>query len=200
MPPKLPRSKKGRFVSIKQHEKVEKFIISNVNVSDGNNNTSECHDAYDTTEGEGDRDPGDYTYSVCTNVQPPSPDHDSNSSDSDSDIEYDDGIITWKDGRRVVELDVVCTNLQKGCSMCTEELSLVNICSERRYGLGSLLYIKCSKGHVTTVPTGKRHTDPESTSSKSRELVWDINTKLGFGVNRGFRRNFIRKPIKLFLE
>ena len=35
---------------------------------------------------------------------------------------------------------------------------------------------------VTTVPTGKKHIDPESTSPKSRELLRDINTKLGFGM------------------
>ncbi|XP_062585262.1 uncharacterized protein LOC134246936 [Saccostrea cucullata] len=84
-------------------------------------------------------------------------------------------LLEWNEGKRVVELGVLASYLQKGCEKCGFILPLSNCVQERHYGLGSLLYILCKNGdcgHVTSIPTGKMH-------GKS---IWDINTKLGAGV------------------
>lgn len=57
---------------------------------------------------------------------------------------------------------------------CNNRLHLSNIESEKRYGLGSLLFIKCDKttsGFINTVSTGKRN-------SKG---AFDINSKVTLG-------------------
>ena len=62
--------------------------------------------------------------------------------------------------------------LKGGCRTRDEPISLVDLTSELRYGLGSLLSIKCSKGHVNLIPTGKCHFRSRSNSAKAREQTW----------------------------
>jgi hypothetical protein len=47
----------------------------------------------------------------------------------------------WREGRRIVELGVLVSGLQKGCDKCGRTLQLFNCVQERHYGLRSLLYI-----------------------------------------------------------
>ena len=59
-----------------------------------------------------------------------------------SEHECGDAEITWEDGWRVVELGVLAKGLE-ACSICEEPLQLKNIVEEKRYRLGSLLYVQC---------------------------------------------------------
>ena len=45
-------------------------------------------------------------------------------------------------GRRIVNLELLSDNLEKGCMCCHAGLKLCNIISEKRYGLGSILVIR----------------------------------------------------------
>ena len=78
----------------------------------------------------------------------------------------------WFEGRRVVELDVLSAAM--ACTKCNSWLRLTDIVDELRYGLASLLYIRCSNSvcqFVNTVPTGK----------KSDNKSYDVNSKAYFG-------------------
>ncbi|XP_061193563.1 uncharacterized protein LOC133201777 [Saccostrea echinata] len=76
-------------------------------------------------------------------------------------------------GRRVVELGVLAAHLQKGCKKCGAVLHLWDCIQERHYGLGSILYIKCTIcSYISNIPIGKRH----------EKNIWDMNTKLGAGI------------------
>lgn len=69
--------------------------------------------------------------------------------------------------------------LIEGCKFCGHPLKLSDICGEVRYGLGSLLRIKCKKcNKVTSVPSGKRHSRLDDHASRA----FDVNTKLALGV------------------
>ncbi|XP_062597083.1 uncharacterized protein LOC134258539 [Saccostrea cucullata] len=73
-------------------------------------------------------------------------------------------------GRHIVELQVLGNQLKKGCIMCGEKLQLSSCIGEGRYGLGSMLHIKClACQKLNKIPTGKRR----------QNGVWDINSKLG---------------------
>ncbi|XP_078329120.1 uncharacterized protein LOC111135496 isoform X1 [Crassostrea virginica] len=75
-------------------------------------------------------------------------------------------------GRHIVELNILGQYLRKGCSICAEVLNLASCVGESRYGLGSILHIKCDGcQRINSVPTGKRR----------QNGVWDVNTKLGAG-------------------
>ena len=86
--------------------------------------------------------------------------------------ECGDGEITWKDGRRVVELGELAKGLE-ACSVCEEPLQLKNIVGEKRYGLGSLLYVQCECSNVNAVYTGKSH---RPSSSHHGLPIYDVNT------------------------
>ncbi|XP_062570471.1 uncharacterized protein LOC134232508 [Saccostrea cucullata] len=82
-------------------------------------------------------------------------------------------LLDWHEGRRVVELGVLAAQLQKGCKKCGTVLHLCDCFQERHYGLGSILYIKCTIcSFISNIPTGKRH----------EKNIWDVNTKLGAGI------------------
>ncbi|XP_061190461.1 uncharacterized protein LOC133198381 [Saccostrea echinata] len=53
-------------------------------------------------------------------------------------------VIEWNTGRRIVELEFIVNKLIEGCCKCKQSLNLRDICGEQRYGLGSLLHIKCT--------------------------------------------------------
>ena len=77
----------------------------------------------------------------------------------------------WKTGRRVVELQALAQ--QMFCTSCDARLHLADIESERRYGLGSILFIRCQNSvcsSLNDVKTGKRNNG-----------TFDINSKLALG-------------------
>lgn len=87
--------------------------------------------------------------------------------------------ITWADGRRVVELQVLAEGL-KSCSDCNQPLHLRNISSEKRYGLASVLTITCSNcAQLNSVYTGKSHRSAGATRGVP---IYDVNTKLATGI------------------
>lgn len=78
---------------------------------------------------------------------------------------------SWKSGRRIVELDVLAKRMF--CASCNTPLHLSNIESERRYGLGSILFIRCQNNvcwALNDVKTGKRS-----------QGAFDVNSKLALG-------------------
>lgn len=77
----------------------------------------------------------------------------------------------WKTGRRIVELQALAQ--QMFCTSCDARLHLADIESERRYGLGSILFIRCQNSvcsSLNDVKTGKRNNG-----------TFDINSKLALG-------------------
>lgn len=76
-------------------------------------------------------------------------------------------MLSWNEGRRIVELAVLAENLH--CKQCSSLLDLSKTVRETRQGLASVLYIVCSCGVANDVHT----------SSKQRAA----NGKLAFGVN-----------------
>ncbi|XP_021370034.1 uncharacterized protein LOC110461074 [Mizuhopecten yessoensis] len=68
----------------------------------------------------------------------------------------------WKDGRRIVEFDVLLSNLSscKSCRLGPIPLTSLNIVGELRKGLSGYLYVKCQNpdcGAVNKAPYGKTH-------------------------------------------
>ena len=88
--------------------------------------------------------------------------------------------VNWNQGRRIVELGLLAKQLQ-ACWMCHKgPLDLTNIEGETRYGLGSLLKVKCTScGGHNKISTGKRHQATKSSSPTKR--CWDINSKAAIG-------------------
>lgn len=70
----------------------------------------------------------------------------SDSLDGQIDNVYDATEISWRQGRRIVELGFIVDKLSEGCSVChsTVPLNITNTVHEIRYGLGSLLTISCA--------------------------------------------------------
>ncbi|XP_070542849.1 uncharacterized protein [Ptychodera flava] len=85
---------------------------------------------------------------------------------------------SWREGRRIVELDILAEGLEC-CKHCAcGPLSLQSCFKETKYGLGSLLYLKCRYCDSTNcVRTGKGHRSPLKCVSGSQ--IWDVNTKAG---------------------
>ena len=68
--------------------------------------------------------------------------------------------IMWSDGRRIVELEHLASQLAE-CQKCrTAALHLKDCINETRYGFGSVLTIKCEQcSHMNHVHTGKQNRD-----------------------------------------
>ncbi|KAK3099978.1 hypothetical protein FSP39_012810 [Pinctada imbricata] len=84
-----------------------------------------------------------------------------------------EGSDYWREGRRIVELDVLA-NALSGCVKCGQPLQLCNATDIANYGLSAILKIPCYNPtchHVNNVPTGKRH-----------KGVWDANSKLAMAM------------------
>jgi hypothetical protein len=80
----------------------------------------------------------------------------------------------WFEGRRIVELDTLATNMY--CHKCNAWLRLSDIVDEVIHGLASYLYIKCTNAvcnHINLVPTGKRNA----------KRGFDVNSKAYLGNN-----------------
>ena len=60
------------------------------------------------------------------------------------DASNDEGVdLTWQHGGRIVELGVLSDQLS-ACKQCCMPLNFQNCVGEKRYGLGSILYVVCS--------------------------------------------------------
>ncbi|XP_063436090.1 uncharacterized protein LOC134717530 [Mytilus trossulus] len=79
--------------------------------------------------------------------------------------------ISWNEGRRVVELEVLAEQLF--CNRCNTPLHLKDIVGEMRYGLGSLLEVACQIcSGMKLVSTGKRN----------EKGAFDINSKVALAM------------------
>nr|XP_034328380.1 uncharacterized protein LOC117689936 [Crassostrea gigas] len=89
--------------------------------------------------------------------------------------EFDSQANVWNGERRVIELDILIEGL-RSCVHCSNPLRLEWCVSERKYGLASIFYIKCSECNgISPVYTGKKH----NTANKSGPAkCFDVNTKL----------------------
>lgn len=92
--------------------------------------------------------------------------------------EFDSQANVWNGERRVIELDILIEGL-RSCVHCSNPLRLEWCVSERKYGLASIFYIKCSECNgISPVYTGKKH----NTANKSGPAkCFDVNTKLAAG-------------------
>lgn len=92
--------------------------------------------------------------------------------------EFDSQASVWNGERRVIELDILIEGL-RSCVHCSNPLWLEWCVSERKYGLASIFYIKCSECNgISPVYTGKKH----NTANKSGPAkCFDVNTKLAAG-------------------
>ncbi|XP_056006937.1 DNA polymerase III PolC-type-like [Ostrea edulis] len=88
----------------------------------------------------------------------------------------------WRDGRRIVELDVIAKNLEE-CRRCGQPLHLSDCVGKTRFGLAQIPQVQCRYSEcrlVNDVPTGKKH------QTEKGGKAWDINTKLAAGmINSG---------------
>ena len=97
--------------------------------------------------------------------------------DLETAAEASSAVISWDEGRRVLELGFLAEGL-RACKDCSNPLELANTLSEKRYGLGSVLHISCSCGQLNTISTGKSH---RSASARRGLPIYDVNTKLATG-------------------
>lgn len=106
--------------------------------------------------------------------------HPANGPDIKEDSDSGDSIpekITWRDGRRIVELDRLAEQM-KSCWDCGQPLHLHNIQTETRMGFGSILYVDCDCGVLNAVSTNKFHCSKESPRGRR---AFDVNTKAALG-------------------
>ena len=88
---------------------------------------------------------------------------------------------SWKEGRRLVEFNVLLSNLQfcKICRLGPVPLTCFNIVGELKKGLSGYLYVQCQNndcGHINCVPYGTTH------HQKTPGMpCFAVNTKLGTG-------------------
>ena len=93
-------------------------------------------------------------------------------------VEIDSAFIPT--GTRVVDIEFLIQQLQKGCLYCSTRLHITNVTSERRQGLASSFYVLCELCELTTaIHTSRSHLSNPLTT---RSLVYDVNTKAALGV------------------
>lgn len=96
---------------------------------------------------------------------------------TNDDVEHPRGEPDWRQGRRIVELGKLADQL-RSCIDCGQQLHLHRIQSEKKYGLHSLLYVKCECGVLNVVSTSKQH---RSQSATRGVPIHDVNTKAALG-------------------
>ncbi|XP_052680228.1 uncharacterized protein LOC128160995 [Crassostrea angulata] len=77
----------------------------------------------------------------------------------------------WKEERRIVELGYLAKQLF--CHLCKTPLHLIDTVRERRYGLGSVLHVKCTNCSAVC---------PVETGNRVPTGAFDINTKAALGM------------------
>ncbi|XP_061194747.1 uncharacterized protein LOC133202899 [Saccostrea echinata] len=168
------RNKKGKFVKssrVKQNEVLRRECIKYWNRSDD-----------DTSK-------GDIETPVITPIA--SEDHVYHCVDPlarDIDVAQEEivgptGKNDWREGRRIIELGTLATNLNE-CKRCGQPLHLSDCVAETRFGLAQILQVQCRYKEcrlLNDVPTGKKHL------TEKGGKAWDINTKVAVGmINGGF--------------
>ncbi|KAK0078509.1 hypothetical protein PV326_009311, partial [Microctonus aethiopoides] len=100
-----------------------------------------------------------------------------NSSENNATDCIDDDFVVG--GRRIVHIQTLAKQLF--CQCCKSILSLMDTKEEKRFGLGSILYVKCCQcKKINTVFTDKRHKGPNN------KYLFDNNTKAVIGcLNNG---------------
>ena len=89
----------------------------------------------------------------------------------------------WKQGRRIVEFDILLSNL-KSCKFCLLgpiPLTYYNVVDEMQRGLGGYLYVRCQNEHcgkVNNVAYGSTYHEHNKTGMP----CFTVNTKLGTGM------------------
>ena len=78
------------------------------------------------------------------------------------------------EGRRILDISYIVSQMISGCSFCKKALQLIDITNEYREGLASLLYILCECGATNTIYTSSYHF--LNTNSDSSTRVFDVNT------------------------
>lgn len=147
----------GRFISASKKKRIDVFKANNVRkiINDHSYSSKLC-----------DHGDNDSDIAECLPVVDDSEENSYASGDSlDRQIDNvnDTTEISWRQGRRIVELGFIVDKLSEGCSVCHSSvpLNITNTVHEIRYGLGSLLTIRCALcDGKTVVPTKKRHTGP----------------------------------------
>ncbi|CAC5420050.1 unnamed protein product [Mytilus coruscus] len=92
------------------------------------------------------------------------------------DTEESTDTITWKDGRRIVELFSLAKALNN-CQNCTAQLNLLNVEKEKMQGFGSYLAIRCLNCNMlNNILTNKTHYGTKGPA------IFDINTKAAIGM------------------
>ena len=71
--------------------------------------------------------------------------------------------------------------MRRGASFLKKTLELSDVELETKCGHGSLCYVKCDCGCLNTVPSGKRHLDPNCPGQ--RRKTFDVNTKAVGGMS-----------------
>lgn len=118
---------------------------------------------------------------------------------ADHDVYYDanialvetvaeDSDISWRDGRRIVELKHMAG--QMFCVKCSHHLHLSHIVDEKISGLGSFLHIQCPSPqclYINAVTNGKRN----------EKGVFDINSKATIGKFDKLQSELNVKPCNL---
>ena len=99
----------------------------------------------------------------------------------DPDLPASDSVdMSWRDGRRIVELGLLADQLS-ACKQCCMSLELRNCVGERICGLGSILHVLCANPSCfkrNSIVLGKRST-PDDQQTHMR--TWDVNLKLAAG-------------------
>ena len=78
-----------------------------------------------------------------------------------------------------MELCLIAERLNRGCVACSSPLELINCVKEQRFGLASVIHIRCSAEGcraTTMVQTSKTHTGRSGTCR-----AYDVNTKAALG-------------------
>ena len=82
---------------------------------------------------------------------------------------------SWREGRRVIVLGTLADEMF--CKGCSQPIHLMDISSEKRFGLASVFEVKCRTcGLSTSVASGKRHS---KCGNDCR--CFTVNTKLAAG-------------------
>ena len=90
---------------------------------------------------------------------------------------------SWKQGRRVIEFDVLLSSL-KYCQRCLlgpVPLTFFNGIGEMKKGLGGYLYVQCQNSdcrQINRVPYGKTY---KPNKKRNGIDIFAVNTKLGVG-------------------
>ena len=87
------------------------------------------------------------------------------------------GGFTWRDGRRIVELDRLAEQM-KSCLDCGQPFILRNIQRETKMGFANILYIDCAYGVLNSVTRNKYHNINETLRGPR---TFDVNTKAALG-------------------